>query len=144
VSIRIDITPLLKSVGQSLKIDESETVSYPEDNLVLTSPVHIKGEFVNTGRSILFTGWVDTKARLNCSRCLKDFDHPLRFKIEEEYSRESHPAPAISGRTQLKEEDFIFEVGSDNTIDLSEAIRQDIITELPIQPLCEEACKGVK
>jgi len=140
VSIRVDIAPLLKSVGLCLKIDEQETVSYPEDSLILTSPIHVKGEFLNTGKTILFSGKVKTTARLNCSRCLKEFDYPVSFDLEEEYSREASNRPGRSGEVRLKKEDFVFEVESDNTIDLSEAIRQDILTELPIMPLCEEKC----
>ena len=143
MSIRVDITPLLKSVGLKLKIDESETVSYPEDNLILTSPVHVKGEFLNTGRTILFSGKVETTARLNCSRCLKEFDQPVSFGLEEEYSREKPDRAKRSGEVRLKKEDFVLEVEPDNTIDLSEAIRQDLLTELPIRPLCNENCNPV-
>jgi len=144
VPIRIDITPLLASVGRKLEIDEEETVSYPEDNLILTSPIKISGKLLNTGETILFSGKVETKVRLNCGHCLKDFDYPLKFSFEEEYSKKPKYAAGKSGEVKLTEKDFIFAVEPDNTIDLSEVIRQNILTELPIQPLCDKLCPEPK
>lgn len=140
--IIIDITPLLQNVGNTLKIDETEEVSYPEDCLVMTRPVHIKGEITNSGEVIILEGKVETTVKLNCSRCLREFDHPMSFEIEEEYSL--HPAkPEGKGKYGLKKDDFVFAVGSDNTINVSEALRQDILTEIPIKPLCDNNCPGV-
>ncbi len=125
-----------------MKIDETEDISYPEDNLNLSRRVHIAGELVNTGSTILLKGKVDTVVELDCSRCLKKFNYPVKFDIEEEYSRT--PAKVSDKREdELQDEDFVFEVGSNNTIDVSEAVRQDLLTEIPIKPLCEEKCKGV-
>lgn len=141
--IKIDITPLLKSVGNKLRIDEQETVSYPEDGLDLTSPVKVEGEMVNAGRGILFEGLVSTRLKLNCSRCLKEIEVPLSFEMEEEFRRRGREGADRKVKVELKDEDFYSEILSDNTIDLSEAIRQDLLTELPMQPLCNEECKGV-
>jgi uncharacterized protein len=143
VPIKIDITPLLKSVGNKIRIDEQETVSYPEDGLDLTSPVKVEGEMVNAGRGILFEGLVSTRLKLNCSRCLKEIEVPLSFEMEEEFRRHRHESPDRKKERELKDDDFFSEISSDNTIDLSEALRQELLTELPIQPLCSEECKGV-
>ncbi|MFA4967153.1 MAG: DUF177 domain-containing protein [Candidatus Margulisiibacteriota bacterium] len=128
--IKIDITPLLNGVGGTLKIEEEETVSYPEDNLILTSPVRVTGKFVNAGEVIVFAGKVKTTVLINCAHCLKEFEYPLEFEFEEEYNREG----------KLEGKDFVFSIDPDNTIDLLEIIRQNILTELPIRPLCSEKC----
>jgi len=143
VPIKIDITPLLKSVGNKLRIDEKETVSYLEDGLDLTSPITIEGEMVNAGRGILFEGKISTMVRLNCSRCLKEIEVPLSFEMEEEFRRRGREGADRKVKVELQDEDFYSEILSDNTIDLSEAVRQDLLTELPMQPLCNEECKGV-
>ena len=130
--IIIDIAPLLASVGRTLKIDEEEKVSYPEDNLVLTSPVKVAGEFINAGEVVIFSGRVKTTVKLNCAHCLKEFDQPLEFEFEEEYNREG----------KLNGKDFVFAIEPDNTIDLSEVVRQNMLTELPIRPLCSDKCPG--
>ena len=132
-----------------MKIDETEDVSYPEDSLVLTKPVHISGELVNTGRIIVLKGTVDTSVRQICGRCLKEFEFPLSFQVEEEYVRgqgyqESEEDETGKGEKELTDDDFVFEVESNNTINVSEAIRQNLITELPIKPLCDEKCPDIE
>jgi len=141
--MKIDVTDLLKSFGAEIKIDRSETLSFKEDNLDLTSPVHVKLKLTNTGRSVLVSGTLKTTVKLSCCRCLKDFDLPVSLKIEEEYSkRQSVPRAGKAGEEiELKEKDFVFEIGKDNIIDLDEAIRQNIIVDLPIKPICNKACK---
>lgn len=126
MSLKIDITPLLKNVGRVIEVDETEEISFPEDNLILVSPVEVKGEITNTGSSLLFLGNIKTRARLNCGRCGAEFELPLKVDIEEEYSR-SQP-----------KDNAVFRVEGNNTIDLTEAVRQDLLTELPIQPLCDK------
>jgi uncharacterized protein len=162
--MKIDVTDLLKSFGAQLKIDRSETLSFPparfdasldarqarrvgkadeEDRLNLTSPVHVKLKLTNTGRTVLVSGTLKTTVRMTCCRCLKDFDLPVSIKIEEEYSKRP-PVPRVGKageEIELKEKDFVFEIGEDNIIDLDEAIRQNIIVDLPIKPVCNKACK---
>lgn len=130
MSFKIDISPLLKNVGRTIEVDETEEVSFPEDNLVLVAPVKVKGEVTNTGSSLLFLGKITSRARLNCGRCGSEFDLPLGVEVEEEYSR-GEPKDEIQ-----------FRVAGDNTIDLTEVVRQDLLTEIPIQPLCDK--EGVK
>jgi len=148
--MKIDVTDLLKSFGDELKIDRSETLSFPplgdadkEDRLNLTSPVHVKLKLMNTGGTVLVSGTLKTTVKLTCSRCLKNFDLPVGIKIDEEYSkRQSVSRSGKAGEEiELKEKDFVFEIGKDNIIDLDEAIRQNIIVDLPIKPVCNKACK---
>jgi len=139
VPIIIDITSLLESVGKSLKIDETETVSYPDDNLVLSSPVKFVGTFVNSGNSIILNGKVSTNVNLDCARCLKEFDSPFELDIDEEYTLDQEKV-WVNNERELKEEDFCFQIGADKTINLSEIIRQNMIASLPIKPLCSVNC----
>jgi len=148
--MKIDVTDLLKSFGAVLKIDRSETLSFPpigdadkEDRLNLTSPVHVKLKLMNTGGTVLVSGTLKTTVRMICSRCLKIFDLPISLSIEEEYSkRQSPPRVGKAGEEiELKEKDFVFEIGEDNIIDLDEAVRQNILVDLPIKPVCNKACK---
>jgi uncharacterized protein len=148
--MKIDVTDLLKSFGAEIKLDRNETLSFPpagdadkEDRLDLTSPVNVKLKLTNTGRSVLVSGTLKTTVRMTCCRCLKNFDLPVAIKIDEEYSKRQAPprAKKAGEEIELKEKDFVFEIGEDNIIDLDEAIRQNIIVNLPIKPICSKSCK---
>jgi len=150
-TMKIDVSDLLKHVGAKLKIEECEELSFREDELNLASPVSAKLELVNTGRTILITGDLKAKVRLECCRCLKEFECPVSLKIEEEYEKPKSAALARNEQNsseeeeiRLNEKDFVFQIGENNVIDLDEAIRQNIIIALPIKLLCNKACKGIE
>ncbi len=140
--MKIDVSDLLKSLGAELKVNESERISLAGDDVELTSPVTVALKLVNTGGTVLVTGTLKTSVKLNCVRCLKEFDQPVSIKIEEEYAKKVPSRKADKDEEiELKDEDFVFEIGEDNVIDLDEAIRQNTIVSLPIKPLCDKACK---
>ena len=141
--MKIDVSEVLKAVGNELKVSVSEEVSYPEDNLILTRPVDVKLHLLNTGETILVTGMLKTAVRLTCSRCMKEFDSPISVDVEEEYTIKPMK-PSKAKAVELKKEDFYFQIGEDKTIDLSEAVRQNLLTSLPIKPLCDKECRGIE
>jgi uncharacterized protein len=140
--MKIDVSDLLKSVGAELNINESEVLSLEDDNLSLSSPVQVNLKLTNTGGAILVEGTLKTNVRLCCCRCLKEFDQPLNLKMEEQYTRSDLlPKRTKDEEIELKEKDFVFDIGDNNMIDLGEAIRQNILVALPIKPLCKKTCK---
>lgn len=141
--VKVDLTKLLREVGKEADIEAEERVSYPEDGLSLTKPVKVKVHLVNTGVSVLMDGAVQTEAELECSRCGKKFRTPLKAGISEEYSRDIPLEPGKKGKeVELKAKDFVYPIEKDNSLDLGETIRQNLLLALPIKPLCEQACKG--
>jgi len=141
--VKIDLKELLREVGNETEIEMEERVSFPEDGLVLTKPVSIKAHLTNTGTLVLLDGTLETEAELDCSRCLKKFRFPLAASLSEEYSREPSPSEGKRGKgIELKEEDFVYPIAADSSIDFDEVIRQNLLLALPIKPLCSAACKG--
>jgi uncharacterized protein len=140
--VKIDLTELLRKVGSEADVEQTEKVSFPEDNLNLTEPVKIKIHLINTGTSVLMSGVAQTEAELECSRCLKIFKLPLSVKIEEEFTKEPF-APKSGKEIELREEDFTSPIEKDNTIDLTELIRQGLLLAMPIKTVCSTDCKGV-
>lgn len=139
--MKIDLTDLLREVGREADIEKEEGVSYPEDGLPLTRPIKIKIHLVNTGPSVLLEGTAETEVEVECSRCGKKFRLPLTANISEEYSKNIPRKPVKKG-IELKEEDFVYPIEKDNTLDLGETIRQNLLLVLPIMPLCKQACEG--
>ncbi len=141
--MRIDLTELLQKVGNEAELEEAVELRFPDDDLNLTRPAEIKLHLVNTGASVLVKGKVETEVELTCSRCLKTFRLPLSVGIEEEFSKDA-PEFKRGGETELKEEDFVYPIEKDNTIDLAEVLRQDLLLAIPIKTLCSPDCTGIK
>lgn len=141
--MKIDLTELLSKDGNEADIEVEEKVSFPEDGLVLTHPVKIMAHLVNAGPLVLVNGTIETEAELECSRCLKKFQASLTTKIAEEYSK-GLPGPTVKKgkEVELKAEDFVYSLDKENTLDLGETIRQNLLLALPIKILCQTNCKG--
>lgn len=85
-------------------------------------------------KGILASAALTASLSLSCSRCLEQFDHVLKFTFEEEF---------LPGIASARDEEEFFGISVDNLLDLSEAIRQNIVLNLPMKPLCRPDCPGV-
>ena len=142
--MKIDLKELLREVGNQAEIAEEIKLALPQDGLQLTKPVKIDVQLINTGELVILTGTAETEAELECSRCLKKFKTQITANIDEEYCRPGALPPKTGKVIELKEEDFVYPIEKDNTIDLDEIIRQNLILALPIKILCSKNCKGEK
>ena len=140
--MRIDLTELLRELGNEANIEKEQKVNYPEDGLVLTEPVKVKVHLINIGTSVLLSGTLKTEAELECSRCLKKFRLPVNVELHEEYAKNPY-VPAGKKELELSAKDFVYPIEKDNTLDLGETIRQNLLLAVPMKPLCQEKCEGV-
>ena len=140
--MKIDLTALLRKAGNEADIEEVAQVDYAADGLTLTGPSKVRFHLVNTGPSVLLDGTVETEAELECSRCGQKFNQPLAVEIAEEYTKSPPPIDQKKGKEiELKEEDFVYPIAPDNSLDLGETIRQNLLLALPLQTICGQ-CKG--
>ena len=100
-----------------------------------------KVQLLRTPRGILVQVEAETKADLNCSRCLEPFSYPVSLKIEEEYLP---TLDILTGeREPVPDEPGTFRIDERHIIDLTEAIRQYTLLAVPMKPLCKADCAGI-
>ncbi|HOM01255.1 MAG TPA: DUF177 domain-containing protein [Acetivibrio sp.] len=132
--MRIDISDILKHNGASLKLDFAEHVKVndfiPED-FDFGGPITFKGTLVNSGGIIKLDGelWADYRAK--CSRCLGDIDSKIHIAVKEDFIEEG---------SDKDEEDYYTYQGK--FIELEKVMIDNIILNLPVKQVCDEACKG--
>lgn len=125
----INVAQLLKeSVGSSQSYYVKEIVDEPVRD-------SIEGEItlIHTSRGVLVRGRLNFEVELQCSRCLNVFLHPMSFGIEEEFL----PASPSDQSTDVT-------IDNNHVLDLGEVIRQYILLNLPMKPLCRPDCAGIK
>lgn len=84
-------------------------------------------------------GPVQATARLECVRCLKTFDLPVRVELEV-FADRSGSARGIEA--DLERDDYMkFHDG--RQLDLRESTRELLLLEMPITPRCREECRGL-
>ena len=82
------------------------------------------------------------EVRLICSRCLEAFSCPISFTAEEEFLAVADMSDGSA--FSLAEQPEEFTIDDKNIVDLGELIRQYVLLNLPMKPLCRPNCPGIK
>ncbi len=85
-----------------------------------------------TPQGIFVQGAFEGKAPAECVRCLTEFKQLLRTTFEELYAFDKR-STTESGLT----------LPEDANIDLEPIIREYLLIEMPISPICQSDCKGL-
>lgn len=87
-------------------------------------------------------GTLAVPVQLTCSRCLCNFSKSVasRFTI---FFREGVAAHEDEDELELAEQDLISTSFSGDEIDLLPEIAEQVALEIPVKPLCSDACKGL-
>lgn len=92
-------------------------------------PLHLDVLLESVHEGILVTGTVTTTARAECVRCLDEVTIPVVAEIQELFA-------------YLPEPDYD-NVVVQETIDLDQVVRDQVVVELPFQPVCDPDCPGL-
>lgn len=116
----------------------------PVDPLPETFTDWVQGtiQAVRIDEGILVMGYLKANAYGSCSRCLGAAETRVSFDLEEEYlpsvsmghSYESKTSEAMEGILRLDER---------HTLDITEATRQYVIVNLPMNMICRVECLGL-
>lgn len=82
------------------------------------------------------SGQLSCDIRMQCSRCLDKFDETIRVPFEEQFQI------VEDGDTELSEDDEAVPV-TEERIELSPYLLEEMVVQLPYAPLCSEDCKGL-
>jgi uncharacterized protein len=121
------------------------TVSAPEDlgtDVVAVpegAPLELDLLLESVLEGVLVTGTVRAQARGACVRCLDDVVLDLEVPVQELFVYpERAEAASESGDRDIEEREL-----DGDMADLTDAVRDAIVLELPFQPLCREDCQGL-
>lgn len=137
--MKINVAQLLKSpVGSTQDFEVDEMIEIVDGS---QSPVQGKVSLMRTGRGILVKGTLHAEVETSCSRCLNLFNCPLMFEVEEEY----YPTNDVNTGTPLSapDEPGGFTIDENHILDLTEAIHQYALLEIPMKPICRDDCVGL-
>lgn len=91
-----------------------------EDGVEFAEPLDIRLTAKYSNGKVFLNGSLRTKVVQACSRCLQSFSFLLKSFFQEEA-----------------------EVGEETVLNLAELVREIVLLELPLKPLCHELCKGL-
>ena len=118
------------------KIGDSRTIEldYPtiEVEEITLSPLTGALLVTRTSEGIYLTGSLDTATAVTCVRCLEKTEAAVTILLNEllYYPREAAPSGDLF-------------IGEDGYIDLGPLVRELVLLELPLNPVCKPDCAGL-
>ncbi len=129
---------MLFNVSQLLREETGATRTYklePEAN-VQSGDV----DLLRTPGGVLVFCRAEVGLEAECARCLTLFGYLTEIDFEEVYLQQVDP---VTGRRLEIEDQEAFLIGVDNSIDITEAVRQYTSMAAEMQPLCRPDCPGI-
>jgi uncharacterized protein len=107
----------------------------------ILSPVNASLKIDKVGTEVLVRGGLNTEVHLQCSRCLKDFRRTLSIPVEVVY----HPSEELERdeNYEITNEELNTDFYTGEELDLFNILKEQIELNLPMKPLCNDACKGL-
>ena len=123
--VRVDISQIIDHVGgiQPFSVVVASQ-DIGENEPWVQEDISVSGQIVNVGTVFRLTGTITANADLECCRCLRAFERAVSFEFEEEFDVLAFGYP-------------------DDWVDIAEPIRAALIFQEPMQPLCNDDCKGL-
>lgn len=124
----------IKEEGSALEEAAGGTLDFS-----FLAPVEAHLDLSRTGPNVHVSGEIRARIRLNCGRCLNEFDHDISLSFSDYFT---------AGRgeekdKELKPEDMDISYLEGAEIDTTAMILGQVALDVPIQPLCKEDCKGL-
>ncbi|MBR4033695.1 MAG: DUF177 domain-containing protein, partial [Clostridia bacterium] len=135
--MKIDLRPLLKgdtdviSIDYTLKPDFEADVSFPSD-------VRVQGSVKAMAGYIRLSLTATLPFESICARCLT----PVQDRVELVFER-TVVAPGTVSEETLEERFDEYAVLEGNVLDVDEALREELVLELPMRVLCSPDCPGL-
>jgi uncharacterized protein len=134
---------LLMGPGTVREFDFRETFPDPANELHLRGPVSGHARLTRTSEGILAHSDYHARVILECARCLDETTARVDGTLDEEFLPSTDVRTGLSVPLPEGTEDDQPLIDEHHEIDLNEVLRQNILTNLPLQPLCEAACPGL-
>lgn len=101
-------------------------------------PIEAVLSAAKSGDEIIVQGRVSTAIEMECARCLDIFEMEINPKIQFVIQLLDTNQPEFS-----TDDDFVILPKTTGEVDISDRIRESIILELPLKPLCFDGCRGL-
>jgi uncharacterized protein len=101
--------------------------------------LQLEVQLEGVAEGVLVTANVTAPLAGECARCLEPFTSALQVRFQELFTFE--PEEAADSAEQDGEESY--RLDASGQLDLEPALRDAVVLELPLSPLCAEDCQGL-
>lgn len=139
--MRIELEKLDGSKGAFAHVYQPDDLNPIDERLRLTEPAAVTGKIRLAGNEVFVNGRIDTRAQVECDRCLQPVELPVNADFALEYMSGSDYES--SEAAELTEAELSVSVFDGEAIDVDEVVKEQILLAVPTRMLCREDCKGI-
>jgi uncharacterized protein len=139
--MRIELVNLEHGRGDFAHVYQPNELGSFDDRVSLIEPVAVTGKVRVAGAEVFVNGQIETRAQVECDRCLQHVETPVRAGFELQYITGTEYAS--SQAAELTENDLSVSVFDGDTIDVDEIVKEQILLAVPTRMLCRPDCKGI-
>jgi uncharacterized protein len=139
--MRIELENLEGSKGDFAHVYQPEDLNPVDERVSLIAPAAVNGKVRLSDNQVFVNGNVETRAQVECDRCLKPVEIPVNADFTLEYIGGSEYES--SEAAELTEEELSVSVFDGEAIDVDEIVKEQILLAVPTRMLCREDCKGI-
>jgi uncharacterized protein len=135
--LRVDLRELARK--NRLLIDQEIAPDDPiwaDSGVELAKPLVVRLEAQQVGRDVVVRGELEGTVALFCRRCLA----PVEADVDEEVSLVYRPGLS---RVEAEAEEVYALPERGDDLDLTDAIREQLVLAVPQYGMCSESCKGL-
>ena len=132
--MEISVKPLLRGEKREIEFSHEIPLEYSENGYTVEGGALVSGKVKDMGGYILLDAECRAEYKTKCARCLK----PITDTCSVSFSR-----PVAASLEAENEEDEYLLIGADGSVDIDEAISEELLLSLPFRSLCKEDCKGL-
>ncbi|MDA8082997.1 MAG: DUF177 domain-containing protein [Nitrospiraceae bacterium] len=127
---------------EGLIVDLHERLTTDDGSVIAPVVSHL--DLQKMGTEVMIRGSLRTEVSLECSRCLQPFRRNMDIPVNVVY----HPLEEVAGegipvRHALNADEMDMGFYREGEIDLQELLREQIVLDAQMKPLCDDKCKGI-
>ena len=135
--LRVDLRQLERKKRLSIEADlPADSPLWKEAQLHMAEPLEVRLEAQQAGHDVVVRGSLKGSVALACRRCLA----PVSASIDEEVSLVFRPGLS---RVEAEAEEVYALPARGDELDLSDAIREQVVLAVPQYGMCKEDCRGL-
>jgi len=139
--MRIELENLVGGKSDFARIYQPDDLNPVDERVRLVAPAEVTGKIRRSGHEVFVNGHVDTRAQVECDRCLQPVELPVSADFALEYITGSeYESTEVA---ELTEAEMSVAVFDGQTIDVDEVVKEQILLSVPTRMLCRENCKGI-
>ena len=129
----------VKPEGSDYSFSElAQDMDLAEPGFEFPDPIEVELILSKSGDEVIVQGRIKTAVEVECSRCLDIYEIDINPKLQFVIQMLDTISPQ-----QSNDDDFIILPKTTGEYDIVNRIREAIILELPLKPLCSDNCKGL-